>query len=710
MSIFFGTPITVWVDVFGVQAQNNNVLGEVGEATVVIKLSGICLSGVTMTRDQKPSSPDKFESNWLSAENLNRLVDVSPDSTFVSRIDNFRFVHVNYRACETYGYSREEFLQMEIFDIEVRSMLRDQVRTLYTETPVGEVVEVVGENKRKDGSTFPVQVRFCKLNDEFAVANVRDITRQKEFEATVEAQTRELRESEAKVKLLLDSTAEGIYGLDMEGLCTFCNSACIKLLGYESEVDLLGHNMHELMHYQKVDGSDYPNSDSRIYQAFRKGEGTHADDEVFWRSDRSSFESEYWSYPILSDGQVVGSVVTFLNITERRRAEAEQREFDLQLKEVQKLESLGVLTGGIAHDFNNILMGILGNAELAKMELSPLSPIQKRLDTILTAGRRAADLCRQMLAYAGKATFVIEKISLPELVAEMNNMLAITISKKAVLKFNIAENVPAINVDSTQLRQVIMNLITNASEAIGDKSGVISINIGAMDCDQTYLSETYLNEALTAGVYTYFEIADTGCGMSSDTRQKLFEPFFTTKFTGRGLGLAAVLGIVRAHKGAIKVYSEEGVGTTIKVLFPAAEESASDLKADEEDATQWMGSGTILLVDDEESVLAVSGDYLKKKGFKVLTAADGRECIDIYRDHSKEIVCVLLDLTMPHMDGEEAYRELRRINNDVKVILCNGYNHQDITNRFVGKGLADFIQKPYGKDELWKKLAEVLEY
>ena len=407
-------------------------------------------------------------------------------------------------------------------------------------------------------------------------------------------------------------------------------------------------------------------------------------------------------------------------VTERKQAEEERLSLERQVQHAQKLESLGVLAGGIAHDFNNLLMAILGNADLALGELSPMSPARDNLQEIEKASRRAAGLAKQMLAYSGKGRFVVEPIELGELVKEMAHLLEVSISKKVVLKYNFAENLPPFDGDVTQIRQVVMNLITNASEAIGDKSGAIALSTGAMDCDRAYLDgvnevlRAGLDEPLPEGVYTYVEVADTGCGMDAETIQKIFDPFFTTKFTGRGLGMSAVLGIVRGHQGAIKIYSEVGKGTTFKLLFPASEppeeerELAQAKQGTSEDVPVPGFSGTILLVDDEETVRVVSKQMLERMGFTVLTAPDGREALKVFREHAGEIVCVLLDLTMPHMDGDEAFREMRRLHPGVTVILCSGYNEQDATQRFPGKGLAGFIQKPYTLAALEEKLREVL--
>ena len=299
----------------------------------------------------------------------------------------------------------------------------------------------------------------------------------------------------------------------------------------------------------------------------------------------------------------------------------------------QKLESLGVLAGGIAHDFNNILMAIIGNADLALMRINKESPAVENLHRIEQAAARAADLAKQMLAYSGKGKFVVENVDLNTLLEEMLHMLEVSISKKAVLRLNLHQPLPPVEADATQMRQIVMNLVINASEAIGDKSGVIAITTGCMDCDRNYLKDVWLDENLADGLYVYLEIADTGCGMDKETLAKLFDPFFTTKFTGRGLGMAAVLGIVRGHKGAIKVYSEPGRGTTFKILLPASGRPAELFNGDSH-TDDWQGSGTVLLVDDEETVRGIGAEMLKELGFTAITAGDGREAVEIFKSSS----------------------------------------------------------------------------
>ena len=411
-------------------------------------------------------------------------------------------------------------------------------------------------------------------------------------------------------------------------------------------------------------------------------------------------------------------LITVANdITDRKRAEEQRLGLERQVQHAQKLESVGVLAGGIAHDFNNILTVILGNADLAMYDLSPRAPAREYIREVLKASRRAAELAKQMLAYSGKGRFVVEPIDLGQLVSEMAHLLEVSISKKVTLTYNFADDLPAIDGDATQVRQVVMNLITNASEAIGNKNGAIALSTGVVECDRAYLDgvdETLragLDEPLPEGLYVCLEVADTGCGMDGETIAKVFDPFFTTKFTGRGLGMAAVLGIVRGHQGAVKIYSESGKGTTFKILMPAndsPDRGAGSPKRDMGDAEAWHGRGTVLIADDEESVRAVGHRMLNTMGFDVLAASDGREAVETFATHADEIVCVLLDLTMPHMDGEEAFGELTRIRPDVAVILCSGYNQQEATRRFAGKGLAGFVQKPYSLAKLRETLMHVL--
>ncbi|OGT98992.1 MAG: hypothetical protein A2079_02240 [Geobacteraceae bacterium GWC2_48_7] len=489
-----------------------------------------------------------------------------------------------------------------------------------------------------------------------------------------------IRESEERFKALSEASFGGIIIHD-NGLILECNDGLSDITGF-SYRELVGMNGLELVAPESLD---------TVLTNIRVG--------YDHRYEVTGVRKDGARYPLAIKGKNITykdhdvRVSEFRDISDVKRAEEERNQLEKQLLQAQKMESLGVLAGGIAHDFNNLLMVIIGNLELAKIRVQKESPAIDNIRDAEAAATRAADLTKQMLAYSGKGKFVIEEIDINHLMDEMLHLLQVSISKKAVLRFNLAQNLPSVEADATQLRQIVMNLVINASEAIGDRSGVIAISTGCMDCDKRYLKDMWLDENITEGLYVYLEIADTGCGMDKETMSKVFDPFFTTKFTGRGLGMAAVLGIIRGHKGAIKIYSEPGKGTTFKILLPASNRPVEIFNGQSQQ-NNWKGSGTVLLVDDEETVRGIGAEMLKELGFIPLTAHDGRDALAIFRE-TPDINFVILDLTMPHMDGEQCFRELRQINANVKVIMTSGYNEQEVTQKFVGKGLAGFIQKPY---------------
>ncbi len=383
------------------------------------------------------------------------------------------------------------------------------------------------------------------------------------------------------------------------------------------------------------------------------------------------------------------------DISDRVRAETERLALERQILQSQKLESLGVLAGGIAHDFNNILMSVMGNASMALDELPATSPARKSIQDIEVASRRAAELCRQMLAYSGKGNFVIETIDVGGLVEEMAHLLQTSVSKKALLRIRPEPSLPTIRGDASQIRQIAMNLVMNASEAVEERSGIITLSTGLARYTRDELGEMVLGEDLQGGEYVFLEVVDTGCGMDEVTLDRLFEPFFTTKFTGRGLGMSAVLGIVRGHGGAVSVQSTVGMGTTFRVLFPLAADAVEDPMEQSVDAAVWRGQGHVLLVDDEETVRTLARRMLERIGYTVSTAEDGREALEVYRERMDEIDFVLLDLTMPRMDGREAFEALREMDPSVTVIVSSGYTEHEIQSRFQASRPDGFVQKPY---------------
>ncbi len=392
-------------------------------------------------------------------------------------------------------------------------------------------------------------------------------------------------------------------------------------------------------------------------------------------------------------------------LQERQRAENERLALERKMLEAQKLESLGVLAGGIAHDFNNLLVTMLGNASLALLEVPPGSRAHQYVEQIHVAAQRAADLTRQMLAYSGKGRFVVQPINLNDVIDEMVKLLRVSISKQATLQLNLAPHLPIISADATQLRQVIMNLITNASDALDERAGTITLSTGAIVLDRAGLAGAQPNTDLTPGEYVFLEVADTGSGMSAETRARMFEPFFTTKFTGRGLGLAAVLGIMRGHHGAIQVSSVVGEGTTFRLLFPPQAEFNSESPP----LTTLFApayKAKILVVDDDAGVRQVTLDLLERFGYEALGAPDGAMALQVFE--ANHFDCVLLDLTMPGMSSEETLRQLRALTPNLRVILMSGYSEQDAAARFGNLRLDGFLQKPFLPVDLQDRTLAVL--
>ena len=419
-------------------------------------------------------------------------------------------------------------------------------------------------------------------------------------------------------------------------------------------------------------------------------------------------EERQWSEDAVALLAVVRDII--MNALERERTEAERRALEAQVQHAQKLEGLGVLAGGIAHDFNNILAAILGNAELAMLALPEGAAASSSVGEIRAAAVRAAELVSQMLAYSGKTPFSLEAVDLNRLVTEMGRLLRVTLSKNAELRYYTGDDLPAIRADAARVRQVAMNLITNASEALGDEPGVVSVSTGVVQATREYLAGAYLAGNLPEGEYVFLQVTDTGCGFEAEVEAELFDPFFSTKFTGRGLGLAAVFGIVRGHQGAIFVRGRSGRGATFRVLFPSAgARPASPPPPEHVPAVdEWRGSGTVLFADDEPALRRTVPHILRKLGFEVLLAEDGGEAVRLFGEHRDQLAVVILDLTMPVMNGIEAFQRIRRLDHYAKVILASGYPQDQVPGGFSQTGLAGFLQKPYDVRRLQACLRDVL--
>jgi PAS domain S-box-containing protein len=389
---------------------------------------------------------------------------------------------------------------------------------------------------------------------------------------------------------------------------------------------------------------------------------------------------------------------------DRRKAEEERRKLEAQVQHAQRLESLGVLAGGIAHDFNNLLASITGYASLAAMDLPEATRARQSIDQVLIAAKSAADLTQQMLAYSGRGTFVLEPVNVTQLIEGLIRLLESTISKKAKLRLELAPELPAIRADASQIRQVVMNLITNAAESLDDRTGTVQVTTGVQTAELGELPAISPGHVLPAGDYVYIEVRDTGCGMDRETLGKIFDPFFTTKFTGRGLGLAAVLGIIRSHSGSIQVESKPSEGTVFRVIFPAIADSLPLEVATSAEPSSWKAQGVVLVVDDQAGVRELAQTILERVGLTVLTAGDGKQAVDVFNEHLNDIHAVLLDLNMPGMDGAEVFWHMTQLAPAIRVVLCSGYNEQDVTTKLHGLQPAGFLRKPYNPAELLNRM------
>ena len=518
-------------------------------------------------------------------------------------------------------------------------------------------------------------------------------------ELLTKTEERLLQQREERYRRLFEAAKDGILILHGEtGAIEDVNPFLLGLTGYKRE-ELLSKRLWEIGLFGDIEAS------KTAFRELQTKGYVRYDNLPLKTPAGKQVDVEFVSnvYPV-GDQKVIQCNIR--DISARRRAEEESEKLQRQ---TQKLESLGVLAGGIAHDFNNLLAAILGHADLAAAEAPAGSSVGENIRAIEKAGRRAADLCGQLLAYSGKGRFLVQPLDLTAIVTDITSMLEVSSSKKAVLKFELTAHLPSVMADVVQMRQLVMNLVINASEAIGDAPGVITIRTGSMLCDREYLLQMLLGQKLPEGRYAFVEVADTGCGMSAETQKRIFEPFFTTKFAGRGLGLAATLGVIRGHRGAIQVHSEPGHGSTFRVLFPTVDAPPEKIFTQETAHGEWRGHGTILVVDDDESVRLVMLRMLETIGFTVLLAEDGGRAVEMFKEHAADIVGVVLDLTMPVMDGAETFRQLRRIRGDVRVLLSSGYNEQELALQFAGKGFAGFMHKPFQRQALVAHLRHLLE-
>ena len=625
--------------------------------------------------------------------------------TFVYRHDvKGVFQYVSPAVTKTLGYSPREFLRhysdfLTDHPANKRGAEHTELSIRGLQQPPYEI-----QGRRKDGSICWLRVSEVPVYDEagevIAVEGVaHDVTDRKQLELS-------LRESGERFRQLLDRAGDAVMLHTMDGDIVHTNREAYELLGYTGE-ELLALKAWDIE-------TDYAPEEMKALWSSLISAGPVTAEGKLKRKDGSTLPVEVRVGPFRTDEGVM-MLALARDITERKKHEAERRNLEQQIQYAQKLESLGVLAGGIAHDFNTVLTIILGNVALARNRLPADAPARSCIEEIDRASRRGADLTKQMLAYSGRGHFQVEQVHLGALAEEMLHLLRVSIGKKTSLVCDLAEDLPTMVGDPTQVCQVIMNLITNASEAIGDAGGRINVATGVMDCDQAYLDDAWavvqggLDDPPPAGPYVFLRVADTGCGMDSLALAKVFDPFFTTKFTGRGLGMAAVLGIVRGHRGTIRISSKVGKGTTVSVLFPARTDAIIGADTDDQtnQATDSSGTGIVLIVDHDESACDLGLRLLEHAGYGVLTSTDVQESLTIFRHYASEIVCVLLDRNLPPKGGEALLRQLLDINPDARIVLCDNTDEHPhtpgaggyLTKPFTFAAIHDLLAKPRERDD-----------
>jgi PAS domain S-box-containing protein len=530
------------------------------------------------------------------------------------------------------------------------------------------------------------------------------------LEEYVQDRTIRLQESEERFRSLVENINDIVFTLSPEGYFSYVSPNWKEAFGYELS-ETLDHPFAPFVHPDDVAGCQ-----AALQQVMATGV---SQGEVEYRVIRKDGTTVWYAASASLARNAAGNELEFLgvgrDISERKKVEEEKQLFEQQFLQAQKLESLGIMAGGIAHDFNNLLQSMLGNLELAVSGPEADPGLREHLSTALIAGRQAAELTNLMLTYAGKGAMYKKSLNLNVTVRENISILKSAVTTAMNLELALFEELPEIYADTAQIQQVVMNLITNAAESIEKPPGVIIVTTGIMECSHSDLASSLVNEKTEPGQFVSLEICDNGCGMNQETLARLFDPFFTTKLAGRGLGMSAVLGIIKSHGGALFVESEPSKGTRFRVLFPVMESVSSIDNAEVSDAMSYItGSkddqryGIVLVVDDEKSVLRTCANMVRFCGFEAITATSGNEAINKFRKNIDSIDVVLMDLTMPNMDGLTAMSAIRDIKPDVKVLLATGFNEEELSRRILNNPPSGFVRKPYSMATIKSELHNLM--
>jgi two-component system cell cycle sensor histidine kinase/response regulator CckA len=675
--------------------------------------NGVCLSTIFAI----PGSPRDLnfvcmdvdvtalhESNAALRETRSRFEAIFHQTfQFIGLLDTAgTLLEANRSSLEFAGVKNEDVIGRPFWEAvwwshspEQQALLRDAI----TRSAAGEFVRFEAMHSRPDGTPAYVDFSLKPVRGDdgkvvLLIPEGRDISDLKHAEAEVQRRV-------ARFRSIAEAMFDAHYEWDVATQRIWRSDSFLRLAGTVDEHDG-GYSWWR----DRVHPDDYEAASASIARAvsahvprydmryrFRAADGTYR-----WLADRGCLE-------FAADGSVARTVGAIRDVTHEVEAEAAREAMEERIRASQKLESLGLLAGGIAHDFNNFLTGVLGYAALAEMELPEQSPARKSVTQIQSVALQAAELTRQMLAYSGRGAFVVKPMGLDALVVEMRPLLAKVVSRKAQLSFILA---PApVRADGAQMRQIVMNLITNASDALGSSTGQISVRTGTRIMTAEDLASPFSDATLPAGDYAYFEVRDTGEGMTAETLARIFDPFFTTKVKGRGLGLAAVLGIVRGHGGVVHVDSELGQGTTFRLVLPV-ETATHALPTASLQGAPSRGAGVVLIVEDEEMIRSTTRTALELAGFEVHGAFDGQDGIDAYHRLGGAVDVVLLDLTMPRKGGWEVLTELRALRPDLPVLLMSGFDRPDGRAGIAPGTVYEFIQKPFHMRELVERLSSMM--
>lgn len=604
---------------------------------------------------------------------------------------NHRLVEVNEAFCRMLGYSREELLRLTFLQVthpeDVQKNLSLDDRLIAGESGPAHLEK---RYIRKDGTVVVATLDVGLIRDErgapqYFVAQVADITDRRRAEA-------ELLAHQQQLTTILAHTPVVLFALDARGVYTLCEGAGLAALGRRPG-EAVGQSAFDL-YAARPD----------IVGDFKRG---LAGETFTSQREYNGAVFELRGTPLReSDGRISGVIGVALDITARAQATREREKMERKLLEVQKLESLGVLAGGVAHDFNNLLTSILGNAGLVRLALGEHSPVLGNLGQIEQASQTAASLCQQLLAYAGRGQLNPAPVELSTLVRDTTDLLRVSVGNQSRLQFNLASDLPPINADTARIRQILLNLVLNAAESMGHRDGLITVTTRRQRYDQPAPGPGPGQE-LAPGDYVCLEVADNGPGLDTEAQQRVFDPFFSTKGPGRGLGLAAARGIMRSHHGTLLLASQPGHGACFTLIFPPEARPVAKGKSGATAERTWRGSGSVLVVDDEEAVRSTAAQMIAYFGYEVTQAASGQQAIDLVRQRQNPFDLVLLDLTMPGMDGFATFTALRYLRPGQRIVVFSGYSAQDARQRFAGKGLDGFLQKPFSPEALREMLSQI---